>query len=162
MRTAELHLALATPTEDKKFATEPFTLLYQRSLYHSMRTLTRRVFEMLHKNAKKLNEPLRADVDEVLKLEKAMIDRFALPPEMLNELGHWADLWYSYVAATYLKACLKGVGSAPFIPTDAKELELMLDAYMLEKAIYEVGYELNNRPDWLTIPLRGIKFLMEK
>jgi predicted trehalose synthase len=31
-----------------------------------------------------------------------------------------------------------------------------LDAHLLEKAIYELGYELNNRPDWIRIPLQGI------
>ena len=34
--------------------------------------------------------------------------------------------------------------------------------FLLEKAIYELGYELNNRPDWVVIPLRGIKALMGK
>jgi len=38
---------------------------------------------------------------------------------------------------------------------------MMLDAYLIEKAIYEIGYELNNRPDWLAIPLKGIKNLLE-
>jgi maltose alpha-D-glucosyltransferase/alpha-amylase len=32
----------------------------------------------------------------------------------------------------------------------------MLDAYQLDKAAYELGYELNNRPDWVEIPLRGL------
>jgi predicted trehalose synthase len=33
--------------------------------------------------------------------------------------------------------------------------------YLLEKAIYELGYELNNRPDWVKLPLLGILSLME-
>jgi maltose alpha-D-glucosyltransferase / alpha-amylase len=32
----------------------------------------------------------------------------------------------------------------------------MLDIYLLEKAAYELGYELNNRPDWVSVPLEGI------
>ena len=42
------------------------------------------------------------------------------------------------------------------IPRDAEELEILLDAYLLEKAIYELGYEMNNRPDWIVIPINGI------
>jgi maltose alpha-D-glucosyltransferase/alpha-amylase len=38
----------------------------------------------------------------------------------------------------------------------------MLNAYLLEKAIYEVGYELNNRPGWVVIPVHGIKYLLEE
>jgi maltose alpha-D-glucosyltransferase / alpha-amylase len=36
----------------------------------------------------------------------------------------------------------------------------MLQTYMLDKAIYELGYELNNRPDWVSIPLKGILGLL--
>jgi maltose alpha-D-glucosyltransferase/alpha-amylase len=37
----------------------------------------------------------------------------------------------------------------------------MLNAYILEKAMYELGYELNNRPDWVGIPLQGILQISE-
>jgi maltose alpha-D-glucosyltransferase/alpha-amylase len=40
-------------------------------------------------------------------------------------------------------------------------LELLLGVYMLEKAVYEMAYELNNRPDWLFVPLQGILELMQ-
>ena len=49
-RTAELHLALASDAEDPAFAPEPFTSLYQRSLYQSMRNLTARSFHLLRDN----------------------------------------------------------------------------------------------------------------
>ncbi|HZG01886.1 MAG TPA: hypothetical protein VEY71_12850, partial [Chitinophagales bacterium] len=52
-------------------------------------------------------------------------------------------------------------GSA-FIPTNKEDLDVMLQTYLLEKAIYELNYELNNRPDWVLIPIRGIKAIMEK
>ena len=38
----------------------------------------------------------------------------------------------------------------------------MLEAYLLDKAVYEVGYELNNRPDWVVIPIRGIKHILQQ
>jgi maltose alpha-D-glucosyltransferase/alpha-amylase len=42
------------------------------------------------------------------------------------------------------------------VPRDRAQLARLLTYYELEKVIYEVGYELNNRPDWLDIPLRGL------
>jgi maltose alpha-D-glucosyltransferase/alpha-amylase len=36
----------------------------------------------------------------------------------------------------------------------------LLEVYLLAKAIYELGYELNNRPDWVGIPLEGISSLL--
>jgi maltose alpha-D-glucosyltransferase/alpha-amylase len=48
-------------------------------------------------------------------------------------------------------------------PPDGRrdEIELLLDVYVLEKAVYEMAYELNNRPDWLTVPLQGILELVQ-
>ena len=45
--------------------------------------------------------------------------------------------------------------SASFLPQTMEEFRLLLRIFLLEKAIYELGYELNNRPDWVQIPLRG-------
>ena len=46
--------------------------------------------------------------------------------------------------------------SGGFLPASKEELKLLLDLYILQKAIYELTYELNNRPDWVNVPLRGI------
>jgi maltose alpha-D-glucosyltransferase/alpha-amylase len=75
-------------------------------------------------------------------------------------LGAWAEAWYTCVAGTFLKSYLDSVQAAPFIPRREDEMELMLPAYLMEKAIYEVAYELNNRPDWVGVPLRGILTLL--
>ncbi len=48
------------------------------------------------------------------------------------------------------------------MPETKEEIEILLDALLLEKAIYELGYELNNRPDWVKIPIHGIKQLLQK
>ena len=55
---------------------------------------------------------------------------------------------------------LKTVGSARFVPADDRESERMLAFYQLEKCIYEIRYELNNRPDWVEIPLSGLRQAM--
>jgi maltose alpha-D-glucosyltransferase/alpha-amylase len=64
--------------------------------------------------------------------------------------------WTRQVTDAYLGAYLDAVGDAPFIPRDREQLKRLLDYYQLEKVVYEVGYELNNRPDWVEIPLRGL------
>jgi maltose alpha-D-glucosyltransferase/alpha-amylase len=52
------------------------------------------------------------------------------------------------------------VADAPFIPRERNDLEIMLDAFILDKAVYELGYELDNRPDWVRIPIRGINGIL--
>jgi len=64
--------------------------------------------------------------------------------------------WTRQVTDAYLRAYLQAVADAPFIPRDRAQLQRLLRYYELEKVVYEVGYELNNRPDWLEIPLRGL------
>jgi maltose alpha-D-glucosyltransferase / alpha-amylase len=78
------------------------------------------------------------------------------PAESLAVLESWAFYWERWMSAAYLRAYLRRVQGASFVPNTREELELMLDVYVLEKAIYELGYEMNNRPDWVRIPLRGI------
>jgi maltose alpha-D-glucosyltransferase/alpha-amylase len=55
---------------------------------------------------------------------------------------------------------LKSTSNAIFIPQNADDLQIMLQAYLLDKAVYEIGYELNHRPDWVVIPIRGIKHIL--
>jgi maltose alpha-D-glucosyltransferase/alpha-amylase len=85
-----------------------------------------------------------------------------LQRESLSRLSSWADYWYSWVCSSYLRGYLSAADQAPFLPRKRENLRVLLDAYLLEKAVYEVSYELNNRPDWVKIPLRGILSLLEK
>lgn len=77
-------------------------------------------------------------------------------PEDFSSLEPWARFWYLWVSAAFLKAYITVADQAPFLPSDRQELQILLEAHLLEKAVYELGYELNNRPDWVKIPLQGI------
>jgi maltose alpha-D-glucosyltransferase/alpha-amylase len=86
---------------------------------------------------------------------------YASHPESLATLEPWARVWYLWVSAVFLKTYLEVTRKASFLPRTREELRVMMDAYLLEKAMYELGYELNNRPDWVRIPLQGISQLLD-
>ncbi|MDQ3415048.1 MAG: putative maltokinase, partial [Verrucomicrobiota bacterium] len=84
----------------------------------------------------------------------------AMRSEDVPFLEVWADLWYRQMSATFLESYLAAAAGANFLPAKESDLTVLLDAYLLDKAVYEVGYELNHRPDWVLIPVRGIKHLL--
>jgi maltose alpha-D-glucosyltransferase/alpha-amylase len=67
-----------------------------------------------------------------------------------------ADSWYREVSATYLRSYRTTAGNASWLPATEADLRLLLDAHLLEKAVYELLYEINMRPYWVQIPLKGI------
>ena len=84
------------------------------------------------------------------------VKRGSLDQESLPKFEPWMRLWYQAVSSVYLRAYLKTMGPSEVVPQSPEELLSMLPAYLLNKAVYEMGYELNNRPAWLRIPLQGI------
>ncbi len=83
-----------------------------------------------------------------------------LRPESTAVLDAWAAYWYTWVGALYLRGYLDRAGYPAFLPKTAEELRVLLEAYLFEKAAYEIGWELANRPGWLRIPLRGLLGLL--
>jgi maltose alpha-D-glucosyltransferase / alpha-amylase len=243
-RTAEMHIALAgadAPEDPRKadaFAPEPFTSLYQRSLYQSMRNSLRRGLQAARKAAGTLpddrardrvvalagreeelldrlrtlsdgrieasrirthgdyhlgqvlwtgrdlviidfeGEPARPLGERRLKRSplrdvagmlrsfqyashsalRFQVERGAVTPERdaHEELrGHLAT-WNRWVSTGFLRGYLTTAQGHGFLPDDPQHVAILLDAFLLEKAIYELGYEMNNRPEWVDIPLTGI------
>ncbi len=239
-RTAELHLALASVPDDPDFAPEPFSMMYQTSLYQSMRALSVQTLRLLRERLRYLPEEVREDAQDVLNSEDAIIERFYLirkrrisasrtrchgdfhlgqvlytgkdfviidfegeparplserrfkrsplrdaagmirsfhyathssllrqesltarPERDLPTLAQWAQFWYVWVSSVFLTSYLDEIRQARLIPEEPEQLKVLLDAYLMEKAVYEIGYELNNRPDWLSVPLQGILQLIK-
>jgi maltose alpha-D-glucosyltransferase/alpha-amylase len=77
-------------------------------------------------------------------------------PEDYAQLESWARLWESSVSGEFLRAYKEAVDGAPIIPAAPEDFDRVLGIYMLDKALYELVYELNNRPAWIRIPLHGI------
>jgi maltose alpha-D-glucosyltransferase/alpha-amylase len=75
-------------------------------------------------------------------------------------LERWADLWYRQMSSIFLQSYLSTTTGAIFIPKNSEDLQIMLEAYLLDKAVYEIGYELNHRPSWVVIPIRGVKHIL--
>jgi maltose alpha-D-glucosyltransferase/alpha-amylase len=80
-------------------------------------------------------------------------------PEHTNALQPWATLWERAVANTFLRGYRETIGDHPLLPSN-QGAETLLVALLVEKAFYELLYELNNRPTWLHIPLTGLLELM--
>jgi maltose alpha-D-glucosyltransferase/alpha-amylase len=236
-RTAELHLALASVPDDPAFAPEPFSTLYQRSIYQSQLTLIHNSLDLLRRRKgalgprdREMAERLIAGEDELRRRTHAILDvkvtaartryhgdyhlgqvlwtgkdfviidfegeplrplserrikrsplrdvagmirsfQYAalftlrnggrVRPEDMAALEPWARVFAASASAAFLKAYLAAAAPGGFLPRTPEELRLLLEFYVLEKAAYELAYELNNRPGWAGIPLEGMLDLIE-
>ena len=77
-------------------------------------------------------------------------------PEDLGRLQPWARFWCAWVSAEYLKSYLATAGQASFIPPNPEEMKTLFDAFVMERALMELAYELRHRPAWTSVPLAGI------
>jgi maltose alpha-D-glucosyltransferase/alpha-amylase len=90
------------------------------------------------------------------------IQHGAAPNAQLKTGDFWAQFWARWVSAVFFAAYREAAGKARFLPRNEADLQIMMDAFVLRKAIYELGYELNHRPAWIKIPLQGILELMSR
>jgi maltose alpha-D-glucosyltransferase/alpha-amylase len=235
-RSAEFHTALASAPQERDFAPEPFTTMYQRSLYQSLRSQTRQSFALLRRRINELpasvTEHARKLVtmeEELLRRCRSMLDRrvtalrtrchgdyhlgqvlhtgkdfvvidleghpshslsdrrrkqsplrdaacmlrsfhyasrFALHDEAIRRqdvpvLEPWANFWYLWVSVAFLKAYLEIASRDSFLPKDEEEIRILLDFFLLKRAINELRYELTNHPQRVVVPVEGLLQIME-
>jgi maltose alpha-D-glucosyltransferase / alpha-amylase len=80
--------------------------------------------------------------------------------DVARELEAWGRAWCDGVCAAFLGSYLTHADGGPWMPDAPADLEVLLDTSLLEKAVYELGYELNNRPSWVPIALHGVRDLL--
>ncbi len=243
-RTAEMHVALADGRGNAAFTPEPYSAVYQRSLFQSMRNTTRAAMQTLSQHvgsltaeAAELGRALLAREADILKLFRELTARPIRAPrirchgdyhlgqvlwtgkdfviidfegEPLKSIGerrlkrssmrdvagmvrsfdyaawtamrrHWeilppdgntaarerdqrgAAIWGAWLGREFVRAytiCLRE-NCPDLLPAQVSDAELVLGSWVLEKALYEVRYELNSRPDWVDIPLRAVLAILD-
>jgi trehalose synthase-fused probable maltokinase len=238
-RTAELHLALSSDTDDPAFAPEPFTMQFQNNLETSFAELTRRTLRLLRARMANVPAEYKDKSAEITAREQGIVRRFrtalrvpieamrvrihgdyhlgqvlytgsdfviidfegeparplaerrikqsplqdvagmlrsfhyaAFAPLLMqpignsvsrgqiNQLSRWAEAWSQCAANRFLHQYYETSGAARYLPAGSQDRAKLLETYLLAKAIYELGYELNNRPAWVGIPLEGVSRLL--
>jgi maltose alpha-D-glucosyltransferase/alpha-amylase len=89
------------------------------------------------------------------------VERGQVPEEQRRELlEDAAERWVSCVSASFLSGYLAPVDGTDLLPRDQNALRVSLDAHLLEKACYEIQYELDHRPDFVEVPIAGVRRLL--
>ena len=239
-RTAEMHLALCSQTEDVAFRPEPFSLFDFRSLYQIMRYNTRTTFRILKNLSYKLPENSRKIANEISQREgeilvyyqkilskkmnlikmrihgdyhlgqvmytgkdfyiidfegeplqsissrrfkrscvqdlagmvrsfhyaayKTMFSHLSLAADIESKMEPWVDLWYQRVSDHFLQSYLQIAKQQPLniVPADLKDFNYILKFFTLAKAVYELGYDLNSRPEWSIVSCKGIQYHLKE
>ena len=231
-RTAEMHVALASPTTNPDFAPEPLTARDVAAIREDLLLHAGLAFDALKGSVAKLPEEIDELAGLVLSRRRAVAERLARftvpegaslrtrihgdyhlgqvlrskgdfvildfegePARSLGErrakqspmkdvagmlrsfsyaayagllkattrrpgdrsrLDPWARLWEHSVGGAFLHAYRHATQGSEAVPAEDESFRQLLEVYTLDKALYELVYELNNRPAWVRIPLNGI------
>jgi maltose alpha-D-glucosyltransferase / alpha-amylase len=80
-------------------------------------------------------------------------------PDQFGPLERWAEMWRYWVGRAFLSGYRSAVPDPRILPA-GRDFDALLSAFMLEKGLYELEYELNTRPEWIRIPLTGVLTLI--
>ena len=236
-RTGEMHIELSN-SKNPDFEPETFSMLYQKSLYQTLQSNTRRGLGFLQDNIKSLPSKMKREAEKILSLESDILkfcktilkkkisakkirihgdyhlgqvlstgddfmiidfegepvrspgerrlkfpafrdvagmvrsfhyavysvyfQRSKVRPEDAKIIRPWIEPWYYYITGAFLNSYLETVKGSDFIPEEKDALSILLNVFLIDKSIYEIGYELNNRPEWVIIPMQGIRLIMKE
>lgn len=86
----------------------------------------------------------------------------AVQDTQFRQMEPWTTFWVRWASAAFLRGYMRVAETTDLLPHTPEQVEILLQAHLLEKAVFELGYELRHRPDWAKIPLRAILQLMEQ
>jgi maltose alpha-D-glucosyltransferase/alpha-amylase len=92
----------------------------------------------------------------------ALFARTANRSGEIERLEPWTRAWRLWTSASFLRGYFETAGEAPFLPRNPAQRAALLDLFLFDKAFYELHYELNSRPDWVRIPLKGLLELLRE
>ncbi|MDD2366176.1 MAG: maltose alpha-D-glucosyltransferase [Desulfuromonadaceae bacterium] len=92
----------------------------------------------------------------------ALTHHSAAHPEDAALLEPWFEAWYLYVSGSYLKGYLNTMKSSPLIPVDREELKIMLNCFLIQRVVHELGHEIKNRSGQIDLHLRGLELLLRE
>ncbi len=78
-----------------------------------------------------------------------------------GELEEWAEKWHYYISRLYIKGYLDKASARDYVPKKHEDFKILINTFLLEKALTELNYEIENRPEWIIIPVRGIKAVLD-
>jgi maltose alpha-D-glucosyltransferase/alpha-amylase len=81
--------------------------------------------------------------------------------EQATRLDRWAEHWHEWVSAMFLQGYLETSMGLDFLPKSDSEKQILLRAHLIEKALLEIAYELEHRPEWVGIPVHGLLSLLK-
>ncbi|HEX2294576.1 MAG TPA: hypothetical protein VHN37_04635 [Actinomycetota bacterium] len=92
----------------------------------------------------------------------ALFDRAEADSDEWKRLQPWADTWEALARDRFLSSYLRKSHEGRFLAQDREALGVLLDFFEIDKALYELEYELGHRPEWVRIPVAGIARVIER
>jgi len=83
-------------------------------------------------------------------------------PDQRGALEPYAAAWEKETAASFLSSYRETISGCPSYPAEPRQAQSLIDLFFLEKALSELRYEQDNRPDWVNVPLRALLNLSEE
>jgi maltose alpha-D-glucosyltransferase/alpha-amylase len=95
-------------------------------------------------------------------MQTALMDMQAAQPNLLEHLQPSALDWRQQASAAFLEGYQEALGDCQVYPLDATHGRQLIALFTLEKALYELRYEMDNRPEWIRVPLDGLYSILAK